>query len=179
LNGDDGARVGDGRDRLDVLGDEMADIDRVIDVKLGQDVVGPSRRVDFGCDLAIGKRARDRVGLAELAFDLDEERLHRRQLRFSSPALGLAQRRAGFNGAPGPASSGRGRTRPRRGHAIRSGRRADAGAAGPAVLRAVAGQDAAAWDVDEQDRAGLRQGDVVGRVAEVAAGIERYARWQA
>ena len=58
------------------LGDEMADIDPVIHVELGEDVVIAGRRIDFGRNLPVGKSVRDGVGLAELAFDLDEEGLH-------------------------------------------------------------------------------------------------------
>jgi hypothetical protein len=70
-------RVGDLRDRLHVLGDEMADIDPVVEVELGQDVVIAGGRVDLGGDLPVREGARDRIGLAELALDLDEEGLHR------------------------------------------------------------------------------------------------------
>src|SRR5215212_1673323 len=77
LEGDDRAGVLDLGDRLHVLGDEMADVDAVVDMELGQDVVVAGRRIDLRGDLAVGKRARHRIGLAELALDLDEEGLHR------------------------------------------------------------------------------------------------------
>src|SRR3954454_4767642 len=77
LEGDDRAGVLDLGDRLHVLGDEMADVDAVVDMELGQDVVVAGRRIDLRGDLAVGERACYRVGLAELALDLDEEGLHR------------------------------------------------------------------------------------------------------
>src|SRR5215218_8656515 len=77
LEGDDRAGVLDLGDRLHVLGDEMADVDAVVDVELGQDVVVAGGRIDLRGDLAVGKRACHRIGLAELALDLDEEGLHR------------------------------------------------------------------------------------------------------
>src|ERR1044071_8783464 len=76
LERDDRVRVGDLGDDLDVFGDEVADIDAVIHVELGEDVVIARRRVDLGGDLPVGESVRDGVGLAELALDLDEEGLH-------------------------------------------------------------------------------------------------------
>ena len=61
---------------LDVFGDEVADIDAVIHVEFGEDVVIARRRVDLGGDFPVGESVRDGVGLAELALDLDEEGLH-------------------------------------------------------------------------------------------------------
>jgi DNA-binding transcriptional LysR family regulator len=77
LEGDDRVGVGDLRDRLHLLGDEMADVDIGRDMELGQDVVIAGGRVDFRGDLAVGEFAGDLIGLAEPAFDLDEEGLHR------------------------------------------------------------------------------------------------------
>src|SRR3954469_16983463 len=77
LEGDDRAGVLELGDRLHVLGDEMADVDAVVDMELGQDVVVAGRRIDLRGDLAVGERACHRIGLAEPALDLDEEGLHR------------------------------------------------------------------------------------------------------
>ena len=41
-----------------------------------RDIVVLRGRIDLGGDLGLGDRVGDRVGLAELAFDLDEERYH-------------------------------------------------------------------------------------------------------
>src|ERR1700751_6244644 len=77
LEGDDGQRVLDARNDLHLLVDEMADIGVVVDIELDQEIIVPGGGVDLGGDLGFGDRVGDRVGLAELAFDLDEERYHR------------------------------------------------------------------------------------------------------
>jgi hypothetical protein len=61
LERDDRMRVGDLGNHLDVFGDEMADIDPVIHVELGKDVVIAGRRIDLGRDLPVGKSVRDGV----------------------------------------------------------------------------------------------------------------------
>src|SRR3712207_2788346 len=97
LERDDGPRVLDLGDRLHVLGDEVADVDAVVDVELGEDVVVAGGRVDLRGDLPVGQGARDRVGLAEAALDLDEEGLHPKR---SGPVLASMPRPR----APWPAS---------------------------------------------------------------------------
>jgi hypothetical protein len=51
----------------------VADVDPVIEVEFGEDVVVAGRRVDLRRDLPVCQRARDRIGLAQLALDLDEK----------------------------------------------------------------------------------------------------------
>jgi hypothetical protein len=55
----------------------VADIGVVVDVELHQQVVLAGRGIDLGGDLGFGKRIGDHIGLAELAFDLDEKGNHR------------------------------------------------------------------------------------------------------
>src|SRR5438094_1546332 len=76
LEGDDGARILDARDRLHLLVDEMADVGLLLDVELHQQVVISGGRIDLGCELGVGELVRDLVGFAELALDLDEEGDH-------------------------------------------------------------------------------------------------------
>ncbi len=62
---------------LHLLVDEMADIGAGIDVEFHQQVVVARGRIDFGGDFGFGQFVGHLVGLAELAFDLDEEGGHR------------------------------------------------------------------------------------------------------
>jgi hypothetical protein len=62
---------------MHLLADEMADIDAIVDVELRKDIVLPCDGVDFRSDLGIGKGCCHGVGLSEMAFNLDEEGLHR------------------------------------------------------------------------------------------------------
>jgi hypothetical protein len=55
-----------------------ADIGILVDIELHQEVVIARGGIDFGCDLGFGKRVGDRIGLAEFALDLNEERNHRK-----------------------------------------------------------------------------------------------------
>lgn len=63
----------DARQDLHLLVDEVADVSVLVDVELHQEVVVAGRGVDLGGDLGFGERVGDRVGLAKLAFDLDEK----------------------------------------------------------------------------------------------------------
>jgi hypothetical protein len=66
--------------------DEMADVHGMVDVELDQQVVIPRRRIDFRGDFGLRQRIGDGIGLAHLAFDLDEEGDHRcfsRKVRFA------------------------------------------------------------------------------------------------
>jgi len=54
----------------------MADVGALFDVELDQEIEFASGRIDFRCDLRIRQGIGDRVGFAEMAFDLDEERDH-------------------------------------------------------------------------------------------------------
>src|ERR1700744_5161327 len=66
---------------LDLLVDEVADVGVVIDIELHQEIVIARGGVDFRGNLGLGERVGDGVGLAELAFELDEEGNHRCCLR--------------------------------------------------------------------------------------------------
>jgi hypothetical protein len=61
---------------LDLFVHEVPDIGGVVDVELHQQVVIARGRIDLGGDLCFGERVGDLIGLAELAFDLDEEGGH-------------------------------------------------------------------------------------------------------
>jgi acetylornithine deacetylase/succinyl-diaminopimelate desuccinylase-like protein len=61
---------------LHVLGDEVADVDIARNVELGENVVIAGRGVDLRGDFTVGESGGDLVGLAKLAFDLDEKGLH-------------------------------------------------------------------------------------------------------
>src|SRR5262249_36969636 len=76
LECDDGTRVLDARNGLHALVDEMADIGAVLDVELNQQIIVAGGGVDFGGDLGVGEAVGDLIGLAEMAFDLDEEGNH-------------------------------------------------------------------------------------------------------
>src|SRR6185369_14108980 len=76
LEGDDCPCVLDARDHLNLLVDEMSDVDAGVDIDLHQQIEFARGRIDFGGDLGVGEAVGHLVGLAELAFDLDEERDH-------------------------------------------------------------------------------------------------------
>jgi hypothetical protein len=61
---------------LHLLINEMADVGRRIDVKLDQEVEISGGGVDLGSNFSICERIGDRIGLAELAFDLNKKRNH-------------------------------------------------------------------------------------------------------
>src|SRR3981081_1813807 len=78
LEGDDGAGVLDARHDLHLLVHEMADVGVLVDIELDQQIELAGGRVYFRSDLGFGKSVRHVVGLAKLAFDLDEEGNHAR-----------------------------------------------------------------------------------------------------
>ena len=59
----------------------MADVGVLVDIEFDQEIVIARGGIDLGGDLGLGKRVGDDIGLAELAFDLDEEGNHRCRLR--------------------------------------------------------------------------------------------------
>ncbi len=71
----------DAGDDLHLFVHEMPDVGGLIDIELDQEVVMACGRIDLGCDLGLGELVGHRVGLAKLAFDLDEKGDHRRRLR--------------------------------------------------------------------------------------------------
>src|SRR5690349_16318951 len=85
LEGDDGVGVLNARNDLHLLVDEMADVGVVVDVELDQQIVVAGGGIDLRGDLGFRERVGDGVGLAELAFELDEEGNHRCRLRKSWP----------------------------------------------------------------------------------------------
>ena len=76
------------------LADEMADVHVALDVELGQNVELAGDVVDFRGDLRLRQRAGDRIGLAELAFDLNEKRLHRRLPELLAPLASTSTSRS-------------------------------------------------------------------------------------
>src|SRR4029078_9790874 len=74
----------------------MADVDAGVDIDLHQQIELACGRIDFGGDLGVGEAVGHLVGLAELAFDLDEKGNHR--------TSGHASRRPVPNPAKTPAS---------------------------------------------------------------------------
>src|SRR5207342_3396169 len=76
LKGDDGARIGNSRNGLDLFRDEMADVGRRLDIELDQEIEVACRRINFGSNLGISKFGGDVVCFAELAFYLHEKRDH-------------------------------------------------------------------------------------------------------
>src|ERR1051325_6311977 len=98
LEGDDRAGVLDAGDHLHSLIDEMADVGRVLDIELDQQVEIAGRRVDFRGDLGVGQRVRHLTGFAEMSFDLHEKRTH--------PALPRLPRSIQQNHAPLARSAG-------------------------------------------------------------------------
>src|SRR5438445_3339009 len=81
LESDDGVGVLDARNHLHLLVDEMADVGVVIDVEFYQEIVIAGGGIDLRGDLGLRERIGDGIGLAELAFELDEEGNHRCRLR--------------------------------------------------------------------------------------------------
>src|SRR5262245_22834461 len=80
LERQDRPRVLDARDGLNLLVDEVADIGVGLDVELHQQVEVAGGGIDLGGDLGIGEPVGHVVGLAQVAFDLDEEGNHARLL---------------------------------------------------------------------------------------------------
>src|SRR3954454_23694540 len=89
---DDRARVLNAWNDLDFLVDEMSDVDAVVDIDLDQEVELARGRIDFRRHFGIGEPVCHLVGLAELAFDLDEERDH--GTSGANPAKSLASGKA-------------------------------------------------------------------------------------
>src|ERR1700738_3155279 len=77
LEGDDGVGVLDAGNYLHLFVDEMADVGVVVDVELDQEIVVAGGGIDLRGDLGFRKRIGNRIGLAELAFELDEKGNHR------------------------------------------------------------------------------------------------------
>src|SRR5882757_5839516 len=73
LEGDDGPGILDAWDHLNLLVDEMTDVDAGVDIDLHQQIEFTRGRIDFGGDLGVGEAVGHLIGLAELAFDLDEK----------------------------------------------------------------------------------------------------------
>ena len=61
---------------VDLLIDEAADIVVTIEVDLDEQIIVASRRIDLRGNFGIDDSGRDRIGLAKLAFDLNEKGLH-------------------------------------------------------------------------------------------------------
>src|SRR6478672_7938451 len=76
LERDDRPRVLDARDHLNLLIDEMTDVDTGVDIDLHQQIEFTRGRIDLRGNFRVGQAVGHLVGLAELAFDLDEERNH-------------------------------------------------------------------------------------------------------
>src|SRR6478735_10877784 len=81
LEGNDGVGVLDTGNDLHLLVDEMADVGLVVDVELDQQVVMAGGGVDLRGNLGLRQRIGHRIGLAELAFELDKEGNHCCRLR--------------------------------------------------------------------------------------------------
>jgi hypothetical protein len=88
LEGDDGVGVLDAGKGLHLFVDEVADVGVVFDIEFNQQIVMPRGGVDLGGDFGLRERVGDGVGLAELAFDLNEEGNHRCRLRKRHRAWG-------------------------------------------------------------------------------------------
>jgi hypothetical protein len=67
----------DAGDVMQIVGDEAADIMVALDVELCQQIVLAADGVDLGGNLTVGHRRGHRIGLAEMAFDMNKEALHR------------------------------------------------------------------------------------------------------
>src|SRR5262247_2737584 len=76
LERQDCPRVLDARDGLHLLIDEVADIGVGIDIELHKEVEVAGGGIDLGGDLGVGDPVGHVVGLAQVAFDLDEEWNH-------------------------------------------------------------------------------------------------------
>src|SRR5665213_624742 len=77
LEGDDGVGVLDAGQALHLLIDEVADLVCRLLLEKKKQIIVASGRVDFGGYLGFGHLVGHLIVLAELAFDLDEERGHR------------------------------------------------------------------------------------------------------
>src|SRR5215831_1812979 len=76
LEGDQGKGVLHAGQRLDLAGDEMADVGLVVEIALHQEVVLAGGRIDLGDLLDAASIVGHVVGPTELAFQHDEDRLH-------------------------------------------------------------------------------------------------------
>ena len=76
LERDDCPGIVDTGNGLHLFVDKVADIGPLLDIEFDQEVEIAGGRVDFGRDLRIGERVCDRIGFAEMTFDLNEERDH-------------------------------------------------------------------------------------------------------
>src|ERR1700722_9301344 len=81
LEGDDGVGVLDARNHLHLFVHEVADIGALIDIEFDEKIEVARGRVDLRGDLGLRQRVGDDIGLAKLAFDLDEKGDHRCRLR--------------------------------------------------------------------------------------------------
>jgi hypothetical protein len=70
----------------------MADIGALFDVELDQEVEFACGRVDLRRNLGVGERVGNRVGLAEMTFDLNEKRDHFHLLDTLSQKTGFMRR---------------------------------------------------------------------------------------
>src|SRR5882672_666764 len=70
------ARVVDTRNGLYFFSHEVTDVSAWFDVKFRQEVEVSGGRIDFGGDLGVRKLIGNLVGLAQVAFYLDEEGNH-------------------------------------------------------------------------------------------------------
>src|SRR6266576_1819233 len=73
LEGDDRARILDARNDLHLFVHEMADVGRILDIELHQQVEIAGRGINFRGDFGVRDGIRHLIRLAEMAFDLDEE----------------------------------------------------------------------------------------------------------
>ena len=77
LESDRRGRVGHARDRLNIAGDEMADIRIIGQIALHEQVKLPRCRMDLGDLINVQRRViGDVIGLTQFAFHLNEDRLH-------------------------------------------------------------------------------------------------------
>src|SRR6516225_1681104 len=104
---DDGPRVLDTRDGLYLLVDEMTDVGLVLDIEFHQQVEVAGGGIDLGSELGIRQLVRHFVGLAELAFDLNEEGDHSRLPRGAPPQAAIQQIRLREARAAGASSISR------------------------------------------------------------------------
>ncbi len=93
LEGDGRPGIADAVDAVHLLVDEVADVGAGLDVEFHQQVEIAGGRIDLGGDLSFGKFVGDLIGLAEFAFDLDEERGHCRSLQSFSWRMILSENR--------------------------------------------------------------------------------------
>jgi len=76
FEGDDGVGVLNAFELVDLLVYEMANIGIIINVEFDQQIVITGCGIDFRGNFSGCYLARNLIGLAELAFDLNEKRLH-------------------------------------------------------------------------------------------------------